>query len=106
MNLEDKLKAKNRVLSGWINDKQFLFNAVPLEDAIAILAESQEMVNVDQRVMPEIAEEELRILFRNNSDCYADTWKTENDGSWHEGKTIQALTEDKFIEIIKKQFSA
>lgn len=62
-------------------------------------------IQMQAPVKPEIAEEELRNLFRNNSDCYADTWRTENDGSWHEGETIQAMTEDKFIEIIRKQFS-
>lgn len=56
MDLEDELKKKNRVLSGWINDKQFLFNAVPLEDATAILAEAQKLVNVDQRVSLKLAE--------------------------------------------------
>lgn len=46
-------------------------------------------------------EAELRQLFRNNSDCYAATGQFENDGSFTEGEVIQAITEDRFIEIIK-----
>ena len=56
-------------------------------------------------VKPEIAEEKLRELFRNNSDCYADTWQFQNDGSVKEGAVTQAMTEDKFIEIVRKQFA-
>lgn len=45
-------------------------------------------------------EQELRDLFRNQSDCYADTGRFENDGSYFEGEVIQAMTEDRFIEVI------
>jgi len=45
----------------------------------------------------------LRTLFRNNSDCYADTWKFDNDGNKIEGAVIQAMTEDKFVELLSKQ---
>ncbi len=44
-------------------------------------------------------EEELRQMFKNNSDCYADTWKEER-GMMIEGEVIQAMTEDKFIEVV------
>ena len=62
-------------------------------------------IPVDEPVKPEIAEEKLRELFRNNSDCYADTWQFQNDGSVKEGAVTQAMTEDKFIEIVRKQFA-
>lgn len=45
--------------------------------------------------------EELRQLFKNNSDCYADTWKV-TDAGMIEGEPIQAMTEDRFIETLKK----
>lgn len=43
-------------------------------------------------------EQELRDLFKNQSDCYADTWKEEFD-HMVEGEVIQAMTEDRFIEV-------
>jgi hypothetical protein len=46
-------------------------------------------------------EPELRQLFKNRSDCYADTWY-ENDGNFVEGDVIQAITEDEFIELLKE----
>jgi hypothetical protein len=45
-------------------------------------------------------EERLRQVFKNNSDCYADTWYSDG-GSMEEGDVIQAMTEDKFIEVMK-----
>ena len=45
---------------------------------------------------------ELRQMFKNLSDCYADTGRFENDGSYSEGEVIQAITEDRFIEILKQ----
>lgn len=45
-------------------------------------------------------EKQLRQLFKNSSDCYADTGRFETDGSYTEGEVIQAMTEDKFIEIL------
>jgi hypothetical protein len=47
-------------------------------------------------------EKELRELFKNRSDCYADTGNYEHDGSYTEGEVIQAITEDRFIEILKE----
>lgn len=44
----------------------------------------------------------LRQIFKNLSDCYADTGKFENDGSYTEGEVIQAMTEDRFIEALKE----
>ena len=49
-----------------------------------------------------IIEERLRELFRANSDCYADTGRFENDGSYTEGDVVLAITEDRFIELISK----
>jgi hypothetical protein len=46
-------------------------------------------------------EEELRQLFKNLSDCYADTWHSER-GFMEEGEVIQAMTEDRFIEVLKE----
>lgn len=45
---------------------------------------------------------ELRQMFKNLSDCYADTGRFENDGSYTEGEVIQAMTEDRFIEALKE----
>ena len=47
-------------------------------------------------------EKDLRQLFQNMSNCYADTGRFENDGSYTEGEVIQAITEDRFIEILKE----
>jgi len=46
-------------------------------------------------------EEQLRQMFKNLSDCYADTWHSER-GFMEEGEVIQAMTEDKFIETINR----
>ena len=48
---------------------------------------------------------EVRQLFRNMSDCYADTRtekedKTMGDDSLNEGEVIQAITEETFMKII------
>jgi len=45
---------------------------------------------------------ELRQMFKNLSDCYADTGRFENDGSYTEGEVIQAMTEDRFIEALQE----
>lgn len=45
---------------------------------------------------------ELRQLFRNLSDCYADTGSFDTDGEYIEGAVIQAMTEDRFIETLKE----
>lgn len=42
-----------------------------------------------------MTELELRQMFKNLSDCYADTGRFENDGSYTEGEVIQAMTEDR-----------
>lgn len=47
------------------------------------------------------SELELRRLFKNNSDCYADT-RTVNGGVIEEGRVIQAMTEDRFIKLLKE----
>ena len=57
-------------------------------------------------------EQQLRQLFKNNSDCYADTgewvynedlvYPTSGDKIYIEGDIIQAMTEDKFIELLKE----
>ena len=49
-----------------------------------------------------MTELELRQMFKNLSDCYADTGRFENDGSYTEGEVIQAMTEDRFIEVLKE----
>lgn len=48
-----------------------------------------------------MTESQLRQMFQNNSDCYADTGVVEKDGSYTEGNVVQAMTEDKFIEVLK-----
>ena len=44
---------------------------------------------------------ELRQMFKNLSDCYADTWHSER-GFMEEGDVVQAMTEDRFIEALKQ----
>ena len=46
-------------------------------------------------------EKELRQLFQNRSDCYADTWQITNL-QYVEGDVIQAMTEDTFIEVLRE----
>lgn len=47
-------------------------------------------------------EEELKQLFENRSDCYADTSRLENDGSYSEGEVIQAMTLERYLEVFKE----
>jgi len=51
----------------------------------------------------ELTEQEYDVeqLFDNNSDCYADTGRFENDGSYTEGEVISAMTKSKFLECYK-----
>ncbi len=42
---------------------------------------------------------ELRQLFKNLSDCYADTGWLSN-GKYIEGPLVQAMTEDTFIKLM------
>jgi hypothetical protein len=49
-----------------------------------------------------LEEVKLRQIFKNLSDCYADTGSFENDSSYREGEVIQAMTEDTFIKIINE----
>lgn len=46
-------------------------------------------------------EPELRQLFKNLSDCYADTTEYV-EGKAIDGTVIQAMTEDRFIETLKQ----
>lgn len=48
-----------------------------------------------------MTELELRQTFKNLSDCYADTRYSER-GFMQEGEVIQAMTEDRFIELLKE----
>ena len=46
---------------------------------------------------------ELRQMFKNLSDCYADTWiECPKTGKFIEGEVIQAMTEDRFIEALRE----
>jgi len=44
-------------------------------------------------------ESELRTVFKALANCYADTWHSER-GFMEEGEVIQAMTEDRFIEVL------
>ena len=44
---------------------------------------------------------ELRQMFKNLSDCYADTW-LDIGTDMIQGEVIQAMTEDRFIEALKE----
>jgi len=41
----------------------------------------------------------LSDIFKNNSDCYADTWYTDHCVLM-EGDVIPAMTEERFIEVV------
>jgi len=58
-------------------------------------------------VKPEIAEEKLRELFRNKADCYAYIYTPSKGNKLleSESESIDAITEDKFIEIVKPYVS-
>ena len=47
-------------------------------------------------------EEQLRQLFKDRSDCYADTWEIMDCETHIEGEVIQAMTEDRFVEIMNE----
>ena len=44
---------------------------------------------------------ELRQMFKNLSDCYADTW-LDIGIEMQQGEVIQAMTEDRFIEALQQ----
>ena len=44
---------------------------------------------------------ELRQMFKNLSDCYADTW-LDIGTDMIQGDVIQAMTEDRFIEALRQ----
>ncbi len=46
-------------------------------------------------------EEGLRQLFKNMSDCYADTW-IDIGTEMKQGDVVQAMTEDGFISLLKQ----
>jgi hypothetical protein len=46
-------------------------------------------------------ETELRQLFKNSSDCYADTWM-DIGTDMLQGEVIQAMTENRFIEVLRQ----
>jgi len=46
-------------------------------------------------------ENELTELFANQSDCYATTGMYVS-GTWVDGEVIQAMTCDRFIEVLKQ----
>lgn len=48
-----------------------------------------------------IPENELRQLFKNRSDCYADTWM-DIGIEMKQGDVVQAMTEDRFIETVNE----
>jgi len=48
------------------------------------------------------SELEIRQLFKDNSDCYADTWTEGEAGRRKEGPVVQAMTEDGFIALLNK----
>jgi hypothetical protein len=47
-----------------------------------------------------MTEQQLRQLFKDSSKSYTNIKKIEDDGSWSGGEIVQAITEDKFIEIL------
>lgn len=48
--------------------------------------------------------EYLKQLFKNNSNCYADTHDFDNNNNFIEGEVIMAITEDVFIDLVMKLF--
>lgn len=47
----------------------------------------------------------LKKLFKDNSDCYADTWSQDGLGSpMKEGDMIQAMTAEQFVKVVKSIF--
>lgn len=49
--------------------------------------------------------EHLYDLFYNNSDCYADTGRFENDGSYTDGEVISAMTYETFCKVVTQLLS-
>ena len=47
-------------------------------------------------------EDKLKQIFENFSDCYADTGRFENDGSYTEAEVILAMTKDAYIKALKE----
>lgn len=42
----------------------------------------------------------LGEIFRNNSNCYADTFTEDDKGNFIEGDVILAMTEERFIQVV------
>lgn len=57
------------------------------------------MIEFHKSENDKLTEENLRQTFKNNSDCYADTW-LDIGFEMKEGEVIQAMTEDQFVKII------
>jgi hypothetical protein len=68
-------------------------------DENGCLNRKRELVEPKQQTLEEA---KLRQLFKNRSNCYADTGRFENDGSYSEGEVIQAMDENCFINVIKE----
>ena len=50
-----------------------------------------------------MSEEKLREIFKNNSNCYADTWMFDKKTGEHiEGSVIMAMDEDRFTEVVNQ----
>jgi hypothetical protein len=60
---------------------------------------------LEPMVIPKIAEEKLRQMFRDNSDCYTEKSLSDTGENF---VNEQALTEDGFVKLLKKlsNFSA
>lgn len=51
-----------------------------------------------ERIPKQPAQVSAEEWFDNHSDCYADTGRFENDGSYSEGEVIQAMTKEVFLK--------
>lgn len=67
---------------------------------------------IENQILIDNQIENLKQIFVENSDCYADTWENVDEESHNgcnslkEGEVIQAMTESKFIEVVSKLLSA
>lgn len=82
-------------------------NAWHYDDQYKMIVEEIELSSLggEEKTLEEFEHEDFwRQLFKNSSNCYADTRTSMYADGDTEGEVIQAITEDRFIDILKENY--
>jgi hypothetical protein len=71
----------------------------PTKDLFEIIADA---TKPDIKSFDDIYRSKLSQIFKNKSDCYADTREKDEDGGYHEGEVIMTMTKEVFIDVVTK----